>query len=702
MLMMMTTDRGTPAGFPQAARPHGGMPAGGMPAGGMRDDGMRDDGPGQMSGAGPARLGMWLTVLLALAFLVFVCFTAFDPQGLAVSIDGTGLTTIWFAYGLGLIAGSWLLSVIYVIVANRAADRAGTLAGQPGGQPGKTIGGAAARPIATIGLVLAGTALAPPAWAAAGPVEAAATHGSNMTAIGMFLLLLLGTAAITVWAARRNRSAEDFYAAGGHMSGFQNGLAIAGDLISAGAFLGLSGLIYARGFDGLIYAVGYSIGYPVVTLLLADRMRNLGRFTFADVVSYRLQQGPVRAFAATSTLAIVLFYLIAQMVGAGQLIQVLFGLPYAYAELIVGVVMICYVIFGGMTATSWVQIVKAVLMLICGTAIALLVMARFGFRYDRLLAAAVAVHPKHAAILVPTSFSANPLSTLSLALAQFCGSAGLPHLIMRFFTVRDARTARTSMLWGSAFVSYFFALIFIIGFGAVALVGGNAQYLTASGGLIGGGNMAAIHLSQAVGGNLMLGFVSAVAFATIIAVVAGLTLAGASAVSHDLYANVFRKGRADEAREVRISKIATLAIGVLAIGLGIAFRTQNIAYMIALVFGIAASSNFPLLILAIYWRGLTTRGAVAGGLVGLVGSLLLTVLGPSIWVAVLGHAAPIVTLDPPTLVTMPLAVLACVGVSLLDRSRRAAVDRAGFAEQNARALDGTSTGALAAAAGTAD
>jgi cation/acetate symporter len=618
---------------------------------------------------GPAVLGIGLTLLLALFFLVYVGFTALDPQGLAIPVEAGKPMTLWFVYGLGLIFGSWFFSVIYVAVANRAAKR-----------------------ILSVAVLLIGLTFGSSAWAA----DAPAAHSANGTAIGMFLVLLLVTGGITAWASRRNRSTEDFYAAGGNLTGLQNGLALAGDVISAGAFLGLAGLIFVRGFDGLIYAVGYSIGYPVVTLLLADRMRNLGRFTFADVLSYRLKQGPIRAFAAVSTLTIVLCYLIAQMVGAGQLIQLLFGLDYAYAEVFVGVVMISYVIFGGMTATSWVQIVKAVLMLFCGTAISVLVLAQFGFSYNALLSAAVAIHPKHASILIPTAFSAAPLSTLSLGIAQFCGSAGLPHLIMRFFTVPDARTARTSMIWGSAFIGYFFALVFIIGFGGIALVSAHPEYVTASGALIGGGNMAAIHLAHAVGGDLMLGFVSAVAFATILAVVAGLTLAGASAVSHDLYASVIRKGAPDEAKEVRISKIATLVIGCVAILLGIAFKSQNIAYLIALVVGIAASSNFPLLILAIYWRGLTTRGAITGGVAGLAGSIILTILGPSVWVNVMGFAAPLVSLDPPTLVTMPLAFALCIGVSLLDRSRQGASDRDQFAALTRRAMGG------ALAAGTAD
>jgi cation/acetate symporter len=502
--------------------------------------------------------------------------------------------------------------------------------------------------------------------------------------VGLFLALVLLTLVITWWAARRTKSAQDFYAAGGHLTGMQNGLAIAGDVISAGAFLGLAGLVYGSGFDGLLFAAGYAVGYPVILLLFADRMRNLGKFTFADIVSYRLAQTPVRTFAAISTLVIVIFYLIAQMVGAGQLVQLLFGVDYAYAEIGVGVLMVCYVIFGGMMATTWVQIIKAVLMLLVGTLIAVLALAAFGFDYNAMLTKAVALHPKHQALLAPTSFALAPISTLSLGVAMFFGSCGLPHLIMRFFTVPDARTARASMFWGSLFIGYFFALISVIGVAGVALVMGNPDYTTTGGALRGGGNMAAVHLAHAVGGDLMLAVVSAVAFATILAVVAGLTLSGASAVSHDLYASIIRRGQVDERTEVRISKIATLVLGLLAVALGIAFRTQNIAYLVSLVVGIAASSNFPLLLLAIYWPGLTTRGAVWGGSVGLVGSIVLTVLGPAVWVKVLGFAAPVFALDPPTLVTMPLAFAVCIGVSLLDRSRRAAQDRAGFAEQSRR------------------
>jgi cation/acetate symporter len=511
----------------------------------------------------------------------------------------------------------------------------------------------------------------------------------NPTAIILFVAFVVVTLGITWWAAKRTKSTDDFYAAGGKITGFQNGLAISGDFISAGAFLGLSGLVFASGFDGLVFAVGYTTGLPIVVFLLAERLRNLGRYTFTDVLCYRLSEKPIRIFSACASLVIVAFYLIAQMVGAGQLIKLLFGLDYIYAEIIVGVLMISYVMFGGMVATTWVQIVKAVLFLTGGTAIAFLVMVQFGFDFGALLSKAVSVHPKGAAILTPQFLSRDPWSAISLGLALMFGTAGLPHILMRFFTVPDAKAARVSVFWATVWMNYFFSLVFIIGFGALALLAKDPTYLDAKGGLIGGGNMAAIHLANAVGGSAMLGFISAVAFSTILAVVAGLTLAGASAVSHDLYASVFRKGPADDKKEVRVSKIATVGLGVIAVLLGIAFQTQNVAYMVSLAFAVACSSTFPLLLLSIYWRGLTTRGAVIGGSVGLFSALALTVLGPPVWVKVLGFASPVFPIDPPTIVTMPLAFLACWLTSVLDRSRQAKSDRDRFGMQTAQAIGGT-------------
>jgi cation/acetate symporter len=521
---------------------------------------------------------------------------------------------------------------------------------------------------------------------AAGPAvaqQASAAPAStlNVTAIVLFLVFVAITLGITYWASGRTRSAADYYAANGQFTRLQNGFALAGDLISAGAFLGLSGLIFATGFDGLVYAVGYTMGYPLIVFFLADKLRRLGKYTYSDVLASRLSQRPVRTLAAFSSLSIVAFYLIAQLVGAGQLIQLLFGLPYLYAVVIVGVLMICYVMFGGMVATTWVQIIKAAILLVTATVTAVLVLSAFGFSYDRMIARAVEVHAKHAAILQPQTFAAAPVSTLSLGVALFFGAAGLPHLLMRVFTVPDARAARTSVFWGCAMVAYFFSLIFIIGFGGLALVGASPQYLTAAGAPLGGGNMVAIHLSHALGGNVLLGLNSAIGFATILAVVAGLTLAAASAIAHDLYAHVIKRGTATDRSEVRVAKIATFGIGLAAIGLGIAFEKQNIAYMVGLAYAISASSNFPVLILALYWPGLTTRGAVTGGWVGLVSALVLTVLGPPVWVKVLGHAAPVFPLDPPTLVTLPLTFLTCVLVSLFDRSPQGSADRAGYAHQ---------------------
>lgn len=531
-------------------------------------------------------------------------------------------------------------------------------------------------------LLWAGPALA------AGPLEGAIQRqATNWTAIIMFLAFVAVTLVITYWAASRTKSAADFYAAGGGITGFQNGLAIAGDYMSAASFLGISALVYTSGYDGLIYSIGFLVGWPIITFLMAERLRNLGKYTFADVVSYRLQQTPMRTLAATGTLVTVAFYLIAQMVGAGQLIQLLFGLPYTIAVVVVGVLMICYVTFGGMLATTWVQIIKAILLLAGATFMAVMVLSNFGFSPTALFNRAIEVHPKHGAIMAPGGFVADPVSTISLGIALMFGTAGLPHILMRFFTVGDAREARKSVFWASTWIGYFYILTFIIGFGAIVLVGTNPAYLQGTG-LIGGNNMAAIHLSHAVGGNLMLGFISAVAFATILAVVAGLTLSGASAVSHDLYASVFRRGRVNEAQEIRVSRYATIALGVLAIILGIAFEKQNIAFMVGLAFAIAASANFPVLLLSMYWKGLTTRGAVFGGWLGLITAVVLTVLSKAIWVDVLGNATAIFPYSSPALFSMPLAFLGCWLGSLMDKSRQAATEAERFDAQYVRSQTG--------------
>ncbi|NJR79820.1 cation acetate symporter [Sphingomonas corticis] len=534
--------------------------------------------------------------------------------------------------------------------------------------------------------------------ALAGP---AVQQPTNWTAIAMFALFAALTLGITRWAARRTRTAADFYTAGGGITGFQNGLAIAGDYMSAASFLGISAQIFTDGYDGLIYSIGFLVGWPIILFLLAERLRNLGRFTFADVAAFRFAQTPVRLFAASSTLAVVLFYLIAQMVGAGQLIKLLFGLPYGYAVGIVGVLMMLYVLFGGMTATTWVQIVKAVLLLGSATFMAVMVLASFGFSAEALFARAVAVKTDLAAaagagdpatagrsIMGPGNFIKDPVSAISFGMALMFGTAGLPHILMRFFTVPDAKAARTSVLWATGWIGYFYVLTFVIGFGAIVLVATDAGYQDGQGALLGGTNMAAIHLAHAVGGDLFLGFISAVAFATILAVVAGLTLSGASAIGHDLYATVIRKGQADSAAELRVSRRTVVVLAAAAVLLGIVFEKQNVAFMVSLAFAVAASSNFPVLLLSLLWSGCTTRGAVAGGCVGLVASVGLTIVSPTVWVAILGHASAPFPYSSPAIVSMPLAFLTIALVSLMDRSPRAAQDRARYAEQRVRAETG--------------
>ncbi|BAU74713.1 cation acetate symporter [Metapseudomonas furukawaii] len=513
----------------------------------------------------------------------------------------------------------------------------------------------------------------------------------NLHAIGMFFVFVVATLAITWWAARRTRSASDFYTAGGGISGFQNGLAIAGDYMSAATLLGLSSLVFAKGYDGFVYIIGFFVGWPIVTFLMAERLRNLGRYTFADIVSYRLDQVSVRSFAALGSLTVVCCYLVVQMVGAGQLIKLLFGLDYQLAVVVVGVLMLVYVIFGGMIATTWVQITKAVLLLAGGTTLMLMALSEFGFSFEELAERAVAVHASGAKIMGPGSLLADPISAVSLSLGLVFGIAGLPHILMRFFTVPNAKEARRSVLFATGFIGFFFLVVCVLGYTAIVIVGTDPQYFVdgkLGGAIVGGGNMVAMHLAQAVGGSLFLGFLSAVAFATILAVVAGLALAGASAISHDLYATVLKKGKASEKDEMRVSRIATVAIGVIAIGLGILFEQMNIAFLVGLTFGVAASANFPVLIMAMYWKGLTTRGALCGGLTGLVSAMALVICGPAVWVGVLGHAKAIFPYDQPALFSMPLAFLVIVVVSSLDRSARASRERAAYTGQFVRAQTG--------------
>ncbi len=580
---------------------------------------------------------------------------------------------------------------------------------------------------ACLALIACGTA-----FAAGADLGQTTKQATNWTAIVMFGGFVIATLGITKWAAAKTKSAADFYTAGGGITGFQNGLAIAGDYMSAASFLGISAAVMASGYDGLIYSIGFLVGWPVITFLMAERLRNLGKFTFADVAGYRFQQAPIRAFAASGTLVVVAFYLIAQMVGAGSLIKLLFGLDYWIAVVLVGALMMVYVLFGGMTATTWVQIIKAIMLLAGVTFMAFMVLAQFGFSPEALFAkgvevkaalagvakeaaiaaatasAAAAATPEAAAaasaaldkanatdpaqvgmsIMGPGGFIKDPISAISFGMALMFGTAGLPHILMRFFTVPDAKEARKSVFWATTWIGYFYVLIFIIGFGAITLVITNPELNAQL--KAGGANMAAVLVAKAVGGDVFFGFISAVAFATILAVVAGLTLSGASAVSHDLYATVFKKGNADSASELRVSRITTLALGVIAVALGIAFEKQNIAFMVALAFAIAASANFPVLFMSVLWKDCTTKGAVIGGFLGLISSVALTVVSPSVWEATLGNpkGSAWFPYASPALFSMTIGFVGIWLFSILDNSEQAKKERASFAAQQVRSETG--------------
>lgn len=553
-------------------------------------------------------------------------------------------------------------------------------------------------------LAVSGSALA-----AGGDLGEAAKQATNWTAIIMFAAFVAGTLWITKWAAAKTKSAADFYTAGGGITGFQNGLAIAGDYMSAASFLGISAMVMGAGYDGIIYSIGFLVGWPIITFLMAERLRNLGKFTFADVAGYRFQQTPIRAFAASGTLVVVAFYLIAQMVGAGQLIKLLFGLDYWLAVVIVGALMMVYVLFGGMTATTWVQIIKACMLLAGVSFMAFMVLAKYGFSPEALFAegvkvkAAIAANagksPEEAAkiglsVMGPGGFIKDPISAISFGMALMFGTAGLPHILMRFFTVPDAKEARKSVLWATTWIGYFYVLIFIIGFGAITLVLTNPEMADVAKGVIKGGagtaNMAAVLVAKSVGGDVFYGFISAVAFATILAVVAGLTLSGASAVSHDLYATVFKAGKADSASELKVSRATTVALGIVAVVLGIAFEKQNIAFMVSLAFAIAASANFPVLFLSVLWKDCTTKGAVIGGFLGLISSVGLTIVSPSVWEATLGYpkGSAWFPYSSPALFSMAIGFFGVWLFSVLDRSGQAAKEREAFASQQVRSETG--------------
>jgi cation/acetate symporter len=487
------------------------------------------------------------------------------------------------------------------------------------------------------------------------------TGGSaDPVAIGFFAIFIAITLGITYWAARRTRTADHFYAAGRSVTAGQNGFALAGDYMSAASFLGIAGLVSTSGFDGLIYSTGWLVGWPVVLFLIAEPLRNLGRYTFADVVASRLDPMPVRISATVGSLATIAFYLIAQMVGAGSLIRLLFGSPYETAVVIVGCAMMAYVLFGGMLATTWVQIVKAVLLLGGAATLAIMVLARFGFDPRALFAAAAAQYG--AGVLAPGKLVSNPLDAISLGMALMFGTAGLPHILMRFYTVPDARTARRSVFIATGLIGLFYLMTFILGFGAMVLVTPDAIKAIDA-----GGNMAAPMLAELLGGRAFFGFIAAVAFATILAVVAGLALSGAAAISHDLWASVIRKGNPKPGEEMKVARIATVVLALVAMALGMVFKGQNVAFMVGLAFAIAASANFPALVLSVFWRRTTTAGAVSSMIVGATSTLVLIALSPAVQIDLLHHSTAIFPLKNPALVTIPLAFATGIVVSLLRR-----------------------------------
>jgi cation/acetate symporter len=510
----------------------------------------------------------------------------------------------------------------------------------------------------------------------------------NTIAIGMFLVFVMISLGITFWAARRTRSTSDFLAAGGRISGFQNGLAITGDWVSSAALMGIAALIYSTGFDGLIYSVVPFGAWPLMMFLMADRLRNLGKYTIADIVTVRFSRIPMRTLISLSSLVFVVGYLVVQMVGAGTLISNLFGIDYTAAQVIIGILIVLYVAFGGMIATTYVQLVKAVLLLSGASFICFAALFHFDWSVDSLYASAISNHPQGVKIMQPGGLLTDPISAFSCGLMLMLGGAAMPHVLMRFFTVPDARQARLSVFYAASFIGYFYLLTFVIGYAAVAMVMKDPRFLDANGVITGGANMAAIHLSEAVGGSFFLGFISAVAFATIVAVVAGLTIAGASAISHDLYANIFRHGKATDDQVVKVSRISAVCLGAFGVVLGIAFKDQNIAYMITIPFTVSSSVFFPILFLSMYWRGLTTRGAVAGGSVGLGLGVILLLLGPTIWGEILGHGEGIFPYKYPALFTIIASFLTMIVVSKFDDSPRARRERAEFDDQFVRSQTG--------------
>ncbi|GED55975.1 cation acetate symporter [Brevibacillus formosus] len=487
----------------------------------------------------------------------------------------------------------------------------------------------------------------------------------NVTAFLLFLVIVLLTLIITFYASKKTNTTSEFYTAGGGLTGWQNGLAIAGDYMSAASFLGIAGMIALSGFDGFFYSIGFLVAYLVVLYLVAEPLRNLGKYTMADMIAARFDNKKVRGVAALNSIAISIFYMIAQLVGAGALIKLLLGLDYTTSVLIVGALMTIYVVFGGMTATSWVQIVKAVLLMVGTFIISMMVFAKFDFNLLKMFEQMKTVTPLGEQFLNPGNKFKVGLDTISLNLALVLGTAGLPHILIRFFTVKDATTARKSVVYATWIIGAFYVMTIFLGFGAAAFVG--------AGNMDPAGNMGAPLLAQALGGNFLFAFVSAVAFATILAVVAGLVLTAASAFAHDFYGHVLRQGKATENEQMKMAKWASVGVSIVSILLALFAQNLNVAFLVALAFAVAASANLPVILFTIFWKRFNTAGAISGMLVGLFSALILVALSPNVWNPVAGKAIlvgeALFPLPNPGIVSIPLGFLAAWIGTLLSSSR---------------------------------
>jgi cation/acetate symporter len=508
-------------------------------------------------------------------------------------------------------------------------------------------------------------------------------------ALLMFLLFIVVTLGITWWAARKNTGSSAYFAAGRSLTAWQNGIAVAGDYMSAASFLGIAGIIAFQGYDGFMYSVGWLVAYLTVLLIVAEPLRNAGKYTMADVLAYRLSPRPVRAMGALSTLTVSTFYMIAQMVGAGALVSLLLkdtGITYRTAVMGIGILMIVYVVFGGMLATTWVQIIKAILLMSGTILLSILVMKHFGFSLARFFDAIANVTYHDAQGNVVTQNFLTPglrykppygaLDLISLGMALIFGTAGLPHILIRFYTVPDAKTARVSVVWAMAIIGLFYIMTTFLGFGAATIVG--RDFIAKNGGT----NMSAPLLAQYLAGDIFFAFVSAIAFATILAVVAGLTISASTSFAHDFWTNVLRHGKeSSPGEEVRVARITAFVVGAISILIAILLGPQaNVAFLVALAFAVAASANLPVIVLSLFWKRFNTRGAVAGLAVGLVSSLILILISPSVM-----KTNALFPLENPGIISIPLGFIGAVLAALSGRELQAEEK---FTELSVRASTG--------------